>query len=561
MRFGLAQINPTVGDIKGNAEKIKEAIDELKEKSVDVAIFPEMALTGCPLKDLLLRKDFLKSVKEAKNQIIEHVKEKRIATVLGFPELLGRSIYNTAYVLYGDDSKSYSKHTPSHLFMEDRYFAMNDDSLLTLESEKESLGITIGEDLFNEDVIRNYVSFDVSGIINISAFPFVEDEFELKRNYIVYLAKKYNIWIISVNLVGGQDEFVFYGGSFIVNPYGEIVHELENFEEELSVVDIDTSIPATPRSQDSETGFYARICSVKTSRKKKKYPPKRKEIEDRETLILKALKLALKDYVEKNGFKKVVIGLSGGMDSSVVASIATLALGKDNVIGVLMPSMYTSIESNEDARALAKNLGIKTYIVPITDVFESYKKALKKVFGRRKEDVTEENIQARIRGNYLMAISNKFGYLVVTTGNKSEAATGYATLYGDMAGGFALIADLYKTDVYKLARKINEVFEKEVIPERIFVKPPSAELKPGQKDQDKLPPYDELDRILKLFIEKNYPPEKIVEEGFDKDTVEYVAKLVKTSEYKRVQAAISPKISSRSFSADWHMPVTNKFIL
>ncbi|MCD6450669.1 MAG: NAD+ synthase [Thermotogaceae bacterium] len=561
MRFGLAQINPTVGDIKGNVEKIKKAIDELKKKSPDIIVFPEMVLTGYPLKDLLLRKDFLSSVKEASEQIEEYAKERKVAVVLGLPVLGDGNLRNMAYIFYEGYFKGYSKRTLSQDFDEDRYFVEGNKALLLVEGNEEKLGITIGSEIFNEDVIKNYANFGVSGIINISAFPFVADEYELKRAYIACLAKKYNIWIISINLVGGQDEFVFQGASFVVNPYGEIVHELESFEEELSVVDIDTSANPVLRPSIDREEVHVEVIVINTKRKKKKYHPQRKVNEDRETLILKALKLALKDYVKKNDFEKVVVGLSGGIDSSVVASIAALALGKDNVVGVLMPSMYTSKESNEDALLLAKNLGIKTYTVPITDVFENYKKALKNVFGKSREDVTEENIQARIRGNYLMAISNKFGHLVVTTGNKSEAATGYATLYGDMAGGFALLIDLYKTDVYNIARKINEVFGKEVIPERVFVKPPSAELKPGQKDQDKLPPYEELDKILKLFIEKHCPPEKIEEEGFDKKIVEYVIRLVKTSEYKRVQSAIGPKISSRSFSADWHMPVTNKFIV
>jgi len=279
----------------------------------------------------------------------------------------------------------------------------------------------------------------------------------------------------------------------------------------------------------------------------------------REEEMLRALVLGTRDYIRKNGFKKVVVGLSGGIDSSLVAAIAVEALGKENVVGVLMPSMYTSRESVEDATELAKNLGIKTFTIPITNVFQSYLEALKDVFKDTEPDVTEENIQARIRGNYLMALSNKFGWIVLTTGNKSEMATGYTTLYGDMAGGFAVLKDVYKTDVYRIARWINEKKGREIIPQRIFEKPPSAELKPDQTDQEKLPPYDILDKILKLYVEEDRSTDEIVKEGFPKELVESIIKMVDSNEYKRRQAPPGIKITKRAFGKDRRMPITNGY--
>ncbi len=568
VRIGLAQINTVMGDLEYNTEKIKKVLEDFERSGVDLAIFPELSLTGYPPKDLLLRLDFLERVENFLYEIVKFTENITVTALIGFPEL-DDDVYNSLAVVKGGKILGiYRKHfLPNYsVFDEHRYFKPGSD-LVVLKTDEGTIGLTICEDIWNSPgPLERYANLGVDCVVNVSASPYTDGKISLRKSLVSSKAYEHHMWMVYLNAYGGQDELVFDGSSFVVSPTGKIYHELLSFEEELSIVDIDlknakSSYILDPRERFMRNYTEASFINLSLIKKEDKIHGRKVKPISREEELLKALVTALRDYVKKNGFEKVLVGLSGGIDSSLVASIGVIALGNENVIGVLMPSMYTSRESVEDALRLAENLKIKTYTLPITEVYKSYKSVLKGVFKDLPEDVTEENIQARIRGNYLMAISNKFGYLVVTTGNKSEYATGYATLYGDMAGGYALLKDVYKTDVYRISKYINEREGREIIPRRIFEKPPSAELRPGQTDQDKLPPYETLDGILRLFIDEGRTPQEIVDAGYDKKTVEYVLKLVKYSEYKRYQSAPGPKITPRLFGLDWRQPITNKFIM
>jgi NAD+ synthase (glutamine-hydrolysing) len=382
-------------------------------------------------------------------------------------------------------------------------------------------------------------------------------------------ASDYSSFVAYVNLVGGQDELVFDGGSMVFDEEGNLIAQAKIFEEDFLVVDVNVEAVFRKRLHDPrrrkeklkvEEIPKIFVCSRQKQEQRKKVELKVEKDLTLEEEVFRALVLGTGDYVKKNGFEKVLIGLSGGVDSSLVAAIAVEALGSENVIGVLMPSPFTSKESIEDAKALAENLGIRTITIPITGIFEKYLEELKDVFEGKGWDATEENIQARIRGNILMALSNKFGYLVLTTGNKSEMSVGYATLYGDMAGGFAVIKDVFKTMVYRIARHVNERAGREIIPKRVFEKPPSAELRENQRDEDDLPPYEILDPILKAYIEEDKSFQEIVAEGFDEEIVKRVIRMVDRNEYKRRQAPPGVKITPRAFGKDRRLPITNRYV-
>ncbi len=542
---------------------MEKILESLEEKKVDIAIFPELSLVGyCP-KDLLMRLDFLKKTETEFLSLVEFTEKLELTVIAGIPRLDGAP-YNSAVVFReGEIISIYDKQVlnPSEM----RYFKPGSD-LAVLATPEGKIGIMIRDELWsNPGPAENYADLGVDMIIDISASAFALGEINRRKKVAALKASSHGYWVVFLNAFGGLDEFVFDGSSFVVDPSGETYHELESFEEEISIVDVDLYQSKVyrllnPSITTPEEDIFDLLEYIPIREKKDSFKPKILGNIKEEEQVLRALITALRDYVNGNGFSKVVVGLSGGIDSSLVAAISTLALGKENVLGILMPSMYTSKESIEDAERLAKNLGIKIYTIPVTDVFNSYLKVLKEAFDGKKRDVTEENLQARIRGTYLMAISNKLGHLVIATGNKSEAATGYATLYGDMVGGYSLIKDLYKTDVYRVAKWINEREEREVIPKRVFEKPPSAELSPGQRDQDKLPPYELLDEILRLLIDRNMTPDQIVHKGFDEKTVNYVLELVKTSEYKRYQAAPGPRITGRLLGLDWKYPITNEFV-
>lgn len=569
LRVTIAQLNPTLGDFEENLEKAKEALEVAEKDKSDVVVFPELFLSGYPPEDLVMRLSFLKENRESLEEFASLTRGKDTVCVVGFVDS-DEDVYNAAAIVRdGEILGVYRKmFLPNYsVFDEKRYFKPG-DKLMVLKMGDVRVGITICEDIWNpvEPLASLSLGNNVHVVLNLSASPYYIGKPSLREKYLSVKSYDHHVALVYCNMVGAQDELVFDGGSLVVDAKGNLVARAKFFEEDVLTVDLDleenlrTTILDPRRRHLSVSNFD--VVYVETEKPKEKVEELRGRVEAipiREEEIFKALVLGLRDYVRKNGFKKVVLGLSGGMDSSFVAVVAVEALGKENVKGVLMPSMYTSKASVEDALQLANNLGMETIILPITEVFESYLKALEKVFAGTERDITEENLQARIRGNYLMALSNKFGWLVLTTGNKSEIATGYTTLYGDMAGGFAVIKDVYKTDVYRVGRWYNEWKGREIIPRRVFEKPPSAELRPGQTDQEKLPPYEVLDEILRLYIEENLDPQEIVEKGFDKEVVLRVLEMVRRNEYKRRQAPIGPKISTRAFGRDWRMPITNGF--
>ncbi|AIY87082.1 MULTISPECIES: NAD+ synthase [unclassified Thermotoga] len=569
LRVTLAQLNPTLGDFEGNLKKAVETLRVAEDRGSDLLIFPELFLPGYPPEDLMLRLSFLRENRKYLQKFAQHTKNLGVTVLMGFIDS-DEDAYNAAAVVKdGEILGVYRKISlPNYgVFDERRYFKPGEE-LLVVKMDEIKVGITICEDIWNpvEPSASLSLGEGVHLIANLSASPYHVGKPALRKDYLSMKAYDYHVAVAYCNMVGGQDELVFDGGSMVVDASGEVINYGKLFEENIITVDLDLDENlrvslVDPRRRYMKTHNYP-VKTVEAGNLREKsghFEPVVNPLPVREEEMFRALITGLRDYVKKNGFEKVVIGLSGGMDSSLVAVVATEALGKENVKGVLMPSMYTSKESIEDAQTLAKNLGIETFIIPITDVFHSYLEALKDVFAGREPDITEENLQARIRGNYLMALSNKFGWLVLTTGNKSEMATGYATLYGDMAGGFAVIKDVYKTDVYRIGRWYNSWRGKEIIPENIFVKPPTAELKPGQTDQEKLPPYEVLDEILRLYIEEGLDPEEIASKGFDRKTVLDVTEMVRKNEYKRKQAAIGVKISTRAFGKDWRMPITNRF--
>ncbi len=568
MRIGLAQINPVVGDLEGNRKKILKRVEEGKRLGVDLIAFPELCLTGYPPEDLLLKPQFIKD----NIKTLEKIEEKcvGITALVGFVDK-SDDIYNAAALIHdGELAGIYHKmFLPNYgVFDEDRYFQAGDKNVI-FELDGVRIGVSICEDIWYPKGPVHVQSLAGAQIaINLNASPYHAGKRNLKEKMISTRAFDNELIIAYVNMVGGQDELVFDGQSFVVNECGEITARAKAFEEELLVVDVNPeSVFRTrlhdPRRRKEILKFKGdqEVVTIKLKKVARRSKPRIKTSltsplqEDEE--VYKALVVGTRDYVRKNGFKGVLIGLSGGIDSSLTAAIAVDALGRENVTGVLMPSRYTSRESVEDALELSENLGIKTITISIEGIFDAYLRSLSEVFKQEKPDVTEENIQARIRGNILMALSNKFGSLVLTTGNKSEMSVGYATLYGDMAGGFAVLKDVFKTRVYRLALYRNSLSP--VIPQRVLEKPPSAELRPNQKDQDTLPPYEVLDPILKSYVEDDVPYEGILNLGFDEKTVRKVVTMVDRNEYKRRQAPPGVKITPRALGKDRKMPITNRY--
>lgn len=568
VRIALAQINPTVGDFEGNYRKIFDFVLSAKEKQADIVVFPELALTGYPPEDLILKPSFINKNYEYLSKLKENIQD--IVVIVGGLEA-DEDIYNAAFVLYGKEIKgSYRKwHLPNYgVFDENRYFQKG-DSITVLEIEGYKFGISICEDIwYPENPINLYAIEGCEVVFNLNASPYSIGK-QKKREEMVKTRGRDNIISIAyVNLVGGQDELVFDGGSFVVDPSGEIVARSELFKEDLLVVDLDLDQIFRYRLKDNRLRnlraskreeyktVYIKLehmIKEKSSKINSTVSPEREEIAN----IYNALVVGLRDYIQKNGFKKAVIGLSGGVDSSLVAAIATDALGRENVKGVLMPSPYTSKESIEDALEVAKNLGIETFTIPINSIFDRYLVEFQEIFKNTNLDTTEENLQARIRGNILMALSNKFGWIVLATGNKSEMSVGYSTLYGDMVGGFAVIKDVLKTKVYQLCYYRNSISK--VIPERVLTKPPSAELRPNQTDEAELAPYPVIDKIIQMYVEQDYPVDEIIKAGFDEKIVKKIVRLIDINEYKRRQAPIGIKITERAFGKDRRMPIINRF--
>ena len=572
LRIGVAQINSTVGDLTGNTEKIIRFLAEARSLGADVVTFPELAITGYPPEDLLLKSKFIKQNRDCLNRIIEHTSD--ITAVVGFVDSDGDT-YNAAAILC--DRKLvgiYHKfYLPNYgVFDENRYFQAGKEYPVFVIYDV-GIGVTICEDMWYEAgpaTLQAYAGARV--LINISASPYHAGKGLSRERMLSTRASDSVAVVVFSNLVGGQDELVFDGESLIIDEKGRVVARGKQFKEDLIVADLDMDSVFRSQLHDPRRRKEApwmedklgQVTRVEVSQEPRvvarpPLPPRQVERLDEIAEIYQALVLGTRDYVRKNGFEKVVIGLSGGVDSSLVACIAADALGADNVIGVSMPSRYSSPGSISDAQALARNLEIQFKIIPIEKAFTAYLETLAEAFRGTKPDATEENIQARIRGNILFALSNKFGWLVLACSNKSETATGYTTLYGDMAGGFIPLKDVPKTLVYKLAEYKNRQVGREVIPRAVLTKAPSAELRPDQKDTDTLPPYDILDPILKAYVEDDLAIDQIVAMGFDRDIVAKVARMVDRSEYKRRQAAPGIKITPRDFGRDRRLPITNRF--
>jgi len=553
IRLSLAQINCTVGDLKGNSERIIENIDKASAAGADLLSFPELAITGYPPEDLLLKPQFVADNIDALKRIVKNVGD--MTVVLGFIDTINGDIYNAACVIRNGAIKGvYHKMLlPNYgVFDEKRYFTAGTKTPIFRLSDL-SFGVNICEDIWQEDGPAAYQAKDGAKlIVNISSSPYYMGKVRERELAICRMAKANDTFVSYTNMVGGQDELVFDGQSMIVNNKGKILARAKAFAEDLLIADIDLDIKKSAHSSKKIINLGL-LSDIKKPDISKNRLISCEEIAE----VYSALTLGLKDYVIKNGFKEAVIGLSGGIDSSIVASLAVDALGKSNVIGVYMPTHYSSETSENDARNLASNLGIRFLVIPIEQIFKLYLMALDPKFSGSSRDKTEENLQARIRGNMLMALSNKFGWIVLTTGNKSEMSTGYATLYGDMAGGFAVIKDVPKTLVYKLAKYRNAI--EAVIPEQVFTKAPTAELRHDQKDSDTLPSYDDLDRILKAYIEEDKRLGDIVKMGFDGDVVKGVLGMVDNSEYKRRQAPPGIKITPKAFGKDRRMPITNRY--
>ncbi len=575
VRIGIAQINAGVGDLEGNVEKILQFTEAASRQGVDIVAFPELAITGYPPEDLLLKPKFVEDNYASLERIAKKTSLLEVAIVVGFVDR-GDDIYNAAAVISkGKIAGIYHKnYLPNYgVFDEKRYFKAGTGSPLFLLWGI-PVGISICEDIWYPD--GPCMSQALAGaqiIININSSPYHAGKWRFRERMVSTRASDNAVFIAYVNMVGGQDELVFDGQSMVFNPRGELIARGKQFEEDLIMADIDLHLVELARLHDprrrekiSSPQVSPQMTTVKVSdvlpkKKRVRLAPRTTEPLSLTAEVYQALVLGTRDYVRKNGFKKVVIGLSGGIDSSLVAMIAVDALGKKNVTGVFMPSQYTLSESGEDVQGLVKNLGIRLVTIPIQDIFKDYINTLSEEFTGLKPDVTEENIQARIRGNIMMALSNKFGWLVLTTGNKSEMSVGYATLYGDMAGGFAVIKDVPKTLVYELARYRNMRGKEGVvpIPERILVKEPTAELRPGQKDTDSLPPYEMLDPILHAYVEEDRSVKEIAAMGYREEIVARVVSMVDRSEYKRRQAPPGIKITPRAFGKDWRVPITNRY--
>jgi NAD+ synthase (glutamine-hydrolysing) len=542
MKIAAAQINPTVGDIAGNVEKILQYIGRAKELGAQLVVFPELCLTGYPPRDLLERSSFIEQNNNALNDLAAKVKD--IAALVGFveknPTGEGKPLYNAAALLDNGDIAYISFKTllPTYdVFDETRYFEpASGNAPLKVGGQK--IALTICEDIWTDamcgpkryakDPLAEMAKKKFQLILNMSASPWSIGKDVLRNDLMKAQAKLYNVPVICVNQVGGNDELIFDGNSIAVDPAGNVLAQAKPFEEDIILIDLDYGAGDQHGVKLSDSDA-----------------------------VYRALVLGTRDYAHKCGFQKAVVGLSGGVDSALVAAIAAEALGPDHVLGVSLPSMYSTDHSKADAEALARNLGIEYKVIPIQPIFDKYMDEFGKLFVGLPADTTEQNIQARIRGNLLMAISNKMNHLLLSTGNKSEIATGYNTLYGDMCGGLAVISDIPKTMVYALAKEVSNR-DREVIPSSTLSKPPSAELRHNQRDTDDLPDYAALDPILRLYVEEGRSPEEIVAAGHPKETVDRVVRLIEKSEFKRRQAPVGLRVTTKAFGTGRRFPIARK---
>jgi NAD+ synthase (glutamine-hydrolysing) len=541
MRIGLGQFNAVVGDLDGNVEKILEFYTRAVREDVDLLIFPELAVCGYPPEDLVLKRHFLKECMASVEKIAAACRDTKI--IVGFVESTTDESYNSAAVLQGGKiSKIYRKvRLPNYgVFDERRYFQSGTEPLI-IDMAGIKIAVTICADMWELEWLAGFLkdSGPIRLAVNISASPFHYGKIKIREQVVSRCAKRLNCAVAYCNLIGGQDEIVFDGRSIFADSTGKAIIFARAFEEDLLIADI---IPGADG-----------IVKIEPLQPAASQPV---DIIDE---IYQALVLGTRDYTRKNGFKKVLLGLSGGIDSSVVAAVAVAALGRENVIGITMPTQFNRPETISDAGKLAKNLGIEFLTIPIRSILEQFDKELKPISGWQSKGIAYENLQARIRGTILMSLSNSTGALVLTTGNKSETAVGYSTLYGDTAGGFAVIKDVPKTMVYMLAEHINKISGSEIIPTDVITRPPSAELKPDQKDTDSLPDYDLLDKILKGYVEEDKSAKELVDSGLPKDVVLRVLRMVDKNEYKRRQSPPGVKITPKAFGRDRRLPITNRY--
>jgi NAD+ synthase (glutamine-hydrolysing) len=579
LRVALAQINSTVGDLDGNAEAIRRCLDRARAEQADLIAFPELAVTGYPPEDLLLKRQFIEDSRGVLESLAPYTEG--IAAVIGFvdpkddrwwaaderspapyaePENIARTGFNAAAILFdGRLVDVYHKCIlPNYgVFDEERYFEPGDRCpVYTIGGVP--VGVNVCEDIwYASGPTQQQANAGARVIVNINGSPYQAGKAGHRRELVASRARDNGVFVCYINLVGGQDELVFDGASIVVDPSGGVVARGPQFEEDLIFADIEVA----DGIQQPEGAAREATVHVSGPRDSRRPPLEQRQVEwlEPEAEVYAALVTGTRDYVDKNGFSRVLIGLSGGIDSSIVATIARDALGADRVVGVAMPSRYNADESLKDARELALNLGVEFHVISVEPAFEALLSTLGGMFEGTEPNVAEENLQARIRGNILMAISNKFGWLVLPTGNKSEMAMGYATLYGDMVGGFAMIKDVPKTLVYKLAEWRNRSEPKVMIPERVLTKAPTAELRPNQKDEDSLPPYAVLDPVLKAYVEDDVPFQEMLASGMSEAIVKQVIQAVDRNEYKRRQSPPGVKITSRSFGRDRRLPIVNRY--
>jgi NAD+ synthase (glutamine-hydrolysing) len=568
-RVGLAQINPTVGDLDGNTRKIVDGMARARQLGCDLVAFPELAITGYPPEDLLFKPAFIEGNRRALEAVTRE--SRGLIAVVGFVDRQ-EDIFNAAAVLHdGRLAGVYHKqYLPNYgVFDENRYFQEGTEALV-FEAGETTFAVNVCEDIWyptGPSTVQALAGAEL--IVTINGSPYHAGKAHFREKMVATRAADDLVCLAFLNMVGGQDELIFDGASLIVDERGEVVARGRQFEEDFVCADLDLTAVFRARLHDSRrrkeklrVGAAVRRVALPgftPPASRPALPPRDVVPLGRVDEVFQALVLGTRDYVRKNGFTRVVIGLSGGIDSALVATIAAEALGRENVTGVTMPSPFSSPGTRRDARQIAKNLGIEFMTIPITPVFGAFKRALGRAFKGLKEDTAEENIQARIRGTLLMALSNKFGWLVLTTGNKSEYGAGYTTLYGDMAGGFAVLKDVPKTLVYEVARHANARAGRALVPESVFARAPSAELRPNQTDQDTLPPYPELDAILELYVEEDRSVADIIALGHAPETVRRVVAMVDQNEYKRRQGPIGVKITPRAFGRDWRLPIVNRF--
>jgi len=567
IRVAAAQINTTVGDIRGNVDLINEYINYAIRMDADVIAFPELTVPGYPPEDLVWRHDFIKTNQDALSEIAKN--SKNILSIIGFVSSENGSLYNSAAGLFnGKTIFTYKKiNLPNYgVFDEKRYFHSG-SKVVVIQKNDIKIGISICEDIWDDyEICKLQSNYGCNLLININGSPYDIDKKQSRINHLSSVSKNCNAHLVYLNLVGGQDELIFDGSSLVFNNFGNVIYSLPSFEEKDGVVDLDLNFNEPNKALSNNLKKYN--LSVKEidfqymytkERNRVRHISKINEIED----VYKALILGTKDYLIKNKFNKCLVSLSGGIDSAVVTAIAAKAIGPKNVVTVNLPSRYSSDHSITDSEKLCENLGINLINLPIEDAHRSMEDSLNFIFRNTKKNVAEENLQARIRGNIIMTISNKFSLLVLSTGNKSEIATGYATLYGDMAGGFSVLKDVPKTMVYKLANYINKVSDNYTIPLNIINKPPSAELKPDQVDQDKLPEYEILDKIIELYVEKKQNikeimSNKILRKKISNDETLDIIQMIDRNEYKRRQSAPGVKITPLAFGKDRRYPIASE---